>query len=840
MQQTYRIEEVVSAMGGTLLQKSADSREVRDLLIDSRKLQHPVSTLFFAIEGARLDGHNYLFDLYAKGVRSFVVSKEDVDYMSLKGADVILVKNAVDALQKLALHHRQKFSLPVIGITGSNGKTMVKEWLNQLLFEDYRIVRSPKSYNSQIGVSLSLWQIDEENNLGIFEAGISEPGEMERLEKLIKPTIGIFTNVGDAHSGGFLNIKHKTKEKLKLFVNADILIYCKDYADISTSIAEINTLSKGASDTTDRIKTLSWSQHAEADVKVTSILSKAGKSYITLLYSMQEIDFEIPFMDKASIENAIHCAVVMLYLQIPAQVIKERMLHLTGVAMRLELKKAINNCLLINDSYNADINALRIAIEFLNQQQQHAKKTVILSDILQSGKGEIELYEEVAKLLQDNGISRLVGIGPAMVHQRKTFEKNVSLEVSLYSSTEDFIQHLDVAAFSNETILLKGARRFKFEIISRLLEKKAHETVLEINLNAIAHNLKTYQSLLKPATRIMAMVKAFAYGSGSYEVASILQFNRADYLAVAYTDEGVDLRKHGIRLPVMVMNPEANSFETMIANRLEPDIYSIAQLSKFADMLAVVYREAEPYPIHIELETGMHRLGFEAAQVEGLIAELKKLKNIRVASVFSHLAASEAPEHDDYTRQQIKIFDEQSSKLVKAFDYKILRHILNSGGISRHTDAQFDMVRLGIGLYGIDASDVKQKLEVVSTLKTSVSQIKHLVPGDTIGYGRVGKAMRPTTIATVGIGYADGLSRRLSNGVGSMVIRGKSAPVIGNICMDMTMLDITDIPEAMEGDEVVIFGRQPGIEAVAKQAGTIPYELLTGVSGRVKRVYFQE
>lgn len=840
MKTEYTIEEVVKATGGKLTLHNDKSATISELLLDSRKLAHPADTLFFALKGLKLDGHNYIEELYAKGVRNFVVSKESV-IEKYSDANFIVVKSVITSLQKLAAYHRAKFKLPVIAVTGSNGKTIVKEWLYQLLHEDYHIVRSPKSYNSQTGVPLSLWRISDSHNLGIFEAGISEPGEMAKLEKMIRPDIGIFTNIGEAHNEGFLNIRHKTKEKLTLFVNTKILIYCKDYPDINQSIAEINALSKGSDETENKIKTFAWSMSAAADVQVSSLIQKNKHSYITCVYKNKELDFEIPFTDKASVENAIHCTCAMLYLGKDFATIKERMKHLAGIKMRLEMKDAINNCSIINDSYNSDFGSLKIAVDFLKQQNQHPKKTIILSDILQSGKGALELYTEVSKLLQQNAIDRFIGIGPDLMREKKMFEKIEPLQVECYESTEAFLKNLDLSSFNNEVILLKGARKYRFEVISKFFERKAHETVLEINLNAIAHNLKAYHSLLRPTTKIMAMVKAFSYGSGSFEIANVLQFNRVDYLAVAYADEGVELRKNGITLPIMVMNPEQSSFETMIHHNLEPEIYSINLLDKFSGILSLLRSDSNAkYKIHIELETGMNRLGFEPDEISALIEKIKGNEQLQIASVFSHLAASEDKDYDDFTKEQVSKFEKMSDAICRAFDYPIIRHILNSNGITRFPKAQFDMVRLGIGLYGLDSSAVVQgKLMNVSTLKTTISQIKQVRKGDTVGYGRVGKVPEDKTIAVIGLGYADGLNRKLSNGRGKVMVNGQPVPIIGNVCMDMTMVDITGV-EAQEGDEVLVFGAQPRIEDVARAAETIPYEILTTISSRVKRVYYQE
>ncbi|MBL0309156.1 MAG: bifunctional UDP-N-acetylmuramoyl-tripeptide:D-alanyl-D-alanine ligase/alanine racemase [Bacteroidetes bacterium] len=840
MNKSYTLEEIATAVVGTLAVHKSEFSAIKEILTDSRKLIHPTETIFFAITGPKKDGHDYIIDLYQKGVRNFVVNKVP-DLKNFPEAGFIIVKDSVVALQKLAEFHRNKFDFPIIAITGSNGKTMVKEWLYQLLHEDFNIVRSPKSYNSQIGVPLSLWQINEDHELGIIEAGISEPGEMQKLAKMIRPSIGLFTNISEAHSEGFLSMRHKTKEKLNLFINVKMLIYCRDYPEINQSIAEINALSKGVNETDSRIRTFTWSLNGEADVNVINVMQKAYQSYISCMYQGKELDFQIPFIDKASVENAIHCACVMLYLGKDVSVIQERVKHLTGIQMRLEMKEAVNNCTLINDSYNSDIGSLKIALDFLKQQQQHPKKTVILSDILQSGRSEVELYLEVAQLMGENKINRLIGIGPSLSRQKRLFEKNANLQWECYESTDDYLKHLDTSSFQDEAILLKGARKFRFEIISRFLERKAHETVLEINLNAIAHNLKAYQSLLKAETKIMAMVKAFSYGSGSFEIANVLQFHRVDYLAVAYADEGVELRKNGITLPIMVMNPEWHSFETMIQYNLEPEIYSFALLERFSEVLMLFGNGlSNKIKIHIELETGMNRLGFEEHEIPSLLKKLSENHFVEVASVFSHLVASEDKSQDEFTKLQMEKFDSMSRTLCVAFDYKILRHILNSSGISRHQEGQLDMVRLGIGLYGIDASEkIKGKLMTVSTLKTTISQIKKVRKGDTVGYGRVGKVSEDKTIATVGIGYADGLIRSLSNGNGKMLVGKHLAPIIGNVCMDMTMLDITGI-DAKEGDEVIIFGTGLPIEEVAKAAGTISYDILTGISARVKRIYFQE
>lgn len=828
------IAQIAAITKAKTLQPANEAFLINYLITDSRKISSVENALFFAIKGSRLNGHNYIQELYSKGVSAFVIS-EKIEIKNFPNATFLFVNDTIAALQKIAEFQRAKFNYPVVGITGSNGKTIVKEWLYQLLHQDFNIVRSPKSFNSQIGVPLSLWQMNETHNFAIIEAGISEPGEMEKLAKIIRPTIGIFTNIGDAHNEGFLNKKHKTREKLKLFAHANTLIYCKDHSEINTAVAEMKSLNN-------HLKTFAWSANVEADLRAVSIMHNSRSSFISCLYEDKIFDIEIPFTDKASVEDALHCTALMLLLKTDTTEIAARMKKLSSISMRLEMKEGINNCKIINDSYNSDIGSLKIAIDFLNQQTQQPKHTLILSDILQSGEGEIELYEQVSRQISASKITHFIGIGAALARQQKLFEKNTNCQCAFFNDTESFLKKFDTDSFQHEMILLKGARKFHFEIISKLLEKKAHETVLEINLNALTHNFKTYQSTLQKDTKIMCMVKAFAYGSGSCEVASTLQFNHADYLAVAYSDEGIELRKNGITLPIMVMNPEQRSFETMLLHHLEPDLYSHRIFDAFAEVFDLVHiKNSAPFPVHIELETGMNRLGFNEDEIDFLIEKILHQKQLKIASIFSHLAASENPDEDKFTKQQIELFKKMAEKITAKLHYKPLLHILNSSGISRHTSAQLDMVRLGIGLYGIEGNAaMEKKLLPVNTLKTTISQIKHLKEGATIGYGRSDKAKKEMRIATIAIGYADGLSRKLSNGNFAMLVNGHLAPIIGRICMDMAMLDISKIENVKEGDEVIVFGTQPKLLQMAKAAETIPYEILTGISQRVKRVYFQE
>lgn len=826
---SYSMKEVAKVTASELEENDPDHAVISELLTDSRKLADPPNSLFFAIRGDRNNGHNFIRDLYESGVRNFIVEE---GYTIPEDIKANFIRHAIPmrAMQQLAAHHRKSFNFPVIGITGSNGKTIVKEWLYQLLREDYHIVRSPKSYNSQIGVPLSVWQMSTEHNLGIFEAGISMPGEMICLHDIVLPTIGVFLNIGQAHDENFDSETDKIQEKLNLFEGADLLVYCKDYVGIHEEITDRNLSAK--------LKLFTWSRKSKADLQVGRIVRKEHEAEIQGIYRNQFLTIRIPFTDDASIENAIHCWALLLLLEVEPEVIRQRMELLSPVAMRLEMKEGLNNCSIINDSYNSDIGSLTIALDFLNQQKQHPRRTLILSDILQSGKDEYALYRQVNDLLLQKQVDRLIGIGPAISRQQNAF----TIDAKFFNGTDEFLQDLSYSAFVNETVLIKGARSFGFERISKALQQKAHETVLEINLNAVVHNLNLFRSRLKKETKLMVMVKAFSYGSGSFEIANTLQFHRADYLAVAYADEGVQLRKSGITLPIMVMNPEEQSFDAMISYRLEPEIYSFRILNKFTDVLR--RRGDIPagtrIPVHLEFDTGMKRLGFEEEELNELIIRLKNNKHLKVVSVFSHMVASDESLHDAFTREQIERFRRMSEMIQSHLNYPVMRHLLNSSGILRFPEAQFEMVRLGIGLHGIASSPQEQRqLQMVATLKTTVSQIRQVKAGDTIGYSRKGVATKDMTLATVGIGYADGFNRRLGNGVGKMLVMGQIAPVVGSVCMDMTMIDITGIP-AREGTEVIVFGSDYSILDIAKQIDTIPYEVLTAVSDRVKRVYFHE
>ena len=825
----YNIAEIAKIVKGELRHNYTDNDIIKDVIIDSRKLVSSESVLFIALKTKRNDGHRYIADLYQKGVRNFMVLQLDDELKELD-ANFIIVSDTFQSLQKFSKHHRLNFDFPIIGITGSNGKTIIKEWLYQCMNEQYKIVRSPKSYNSQIGVPLSVLQITDQHNLGIFEAGISEPEEMQNRQDIIQPQIGIFANIGHAHDQSFVDERQKINEKLKLFLKSDTLIFCSDYGSITERIYSLEVF---------RNKNLiDWSsQNKEAKFYIEQITKKQSQTEIKGLYEGNSLAFTIPFVDEASTENALHVATTMLYLGIDKKIIVEKLSELAPVAMRLELKEGVNHCSVINDSYNSDLSSLSIALDFLGQQKQHKKKTVILSDILQSGKDDFELYEEVASMLSRKNIDRVIGIGKAISRQRALFP----MEKYFFENTAEFIAYFPFTKLNHETILLKGARTFEFEKINKVLEQKVHETVMEINLNALLNNFHFFRSLTKPEVKIMVMVKAFSYGSGSFEIANLLQFHNIDYLAVAYADEGIELRKAGIALPIMVMNPEQDAFDLMIYHQLEPEIYSFNILEKLEEAIHQnIIPDNKPIGIHLKIDTGMRRLGFEKQDIDALIKRLKNNKKIIIKSVFSHLAASDEAVHDEFTLQQIKTFEQCSSKIINSFETPIIRHILNSAGISRFPDYHFDMVRLGIGIYGVASDkDIQPKLENVSSLKTTISQIKHIKKGESIGYSRSHFAQEDMTIATLPIGYADGLDRRLSNGKGLLKINSNSVPIVGNICMDMCMIDITNI-QAKEGDSVIVFGDENPISDLAKSLDSIPYEVLTSVSRRVKRVYFQE
>jgi Alr-MurF fusion protein len=803
----YTIEKIQVIINAVFLQQTANTT-IAHLAIDSRRISFAHETLFFAIKASHRDGHDFIQQAYDKGVRCFVV-EQPIAVRAYEEANFLQVADVLAALQKITAFHRLQFHFPIIGITGSNGKTIVKEWLFQLLENAYSIVRSPKSYNSQIGVPLSIWNITKAHNLGIFEAGISATNEMLSLQKIIQPTIGILTNIGNAHNEGFASKEEKLLEKVKLFHTVELLIYCNNTDWINAILEKLPC------------KKWCWGLGSNADIQVKAIEKLPYKTNITLYYNNHNTQMELAYTDDAAIENAMHCITTLLYLGYTMETISTLLPLLEPVAMRLEQKRGIHNCILINDSYSNDMNSLEIALDYLQQQNPLLQKTVVLTDIPQTGKNKKQVYQQVAELLVQKNIEDFIGIGNDLMHYQHLFtavKKN-----SFYATVPLAVQDFKEANFANQLILLKGARNFTLETFAHLLEEKVHQTVLEV-----------HQHLLQPTTQIMAVVKAFGYGSGATEIANTLQNLKIDYLAVAYADEGVALRKAGIHLPIMVMNTDAAALDALLEYDLEPEIFSFELLQtflQFAKHHALIH-----YPVHIKLDTGMHRLGFEEAAISKLVTLLKSSSFIQVKTIFSHLTSSEAKEEDTFTKAQNALFTKLCIQLEHGLGYSVTKHIANSAAILRHPDLQHQMVRMGIGMYGVTHNSIG--LEPVCTLKTTIAQIKMLKKGATVGYNRKGILTRDSTIAIVRIGYADGYSRKLGYGNGKMLVNGHLAPTIGSICMDMAMLDITDIPNVQVDDYVIVFGDTLTVLQIAEWADTIPYEILTGISQRVKRIYY--
>ena len=818
----YLPHEIATMMDAQLEMKSTEKPSV--LLLDSRQIFNPSESVFFALKGSRHDGHLFIDELYDKGVRNFVVMHKYIVSEKCSTANFYFVDDVQSALQKLVSKHRSKFNIPVLAITGSNGKTIVKEWIWQVLGEKEVITRSPRSYNSQVGVPLSVWQINNNTTLAVFEAGISQKGEMHRLETIIQPDCGMITNIGAAHQQNFSTIEEKLIEKLLLFKNTKTIFYCKDHKLIDKKINELYS----------NKRLITWGKDDKADMRIISIEHK-NKTIIKTIWNKKEYKWSLPFDDSISIENAFHVLLFLLYNGFDTEFIQQKIIQLQPVAMRMEQKEGMGGALIINDTYSSDLTSLELAIDFLEQQSRKKgmKRTIILSDMFQSGISDSNLYAKVAKMIKISDIDKLIGVGEIISSYASLFDKNAIF----FNTTDELLSDLHNFSFTKETILIKGARSFEFERIVSLLETKQHNTILEINLNALINNLNIFRSKLNINTKVLAMVKAFGYGSGSFEIASVLQHHKVDYLGVAFADEGMELRQAGISMPIIVMNPEENSFDIMLKQNLEPEIYCLRILQSFCN---VVENEGlSNIPIHIKIDTGMNRLGFRFDEIEILITELKKMPNLIVKSVFSHLAASDTAELDDFTRLQIARFENACERLQIGIGYKFLKHILNSAGIERFSYAHFDMVRLGIGLYGI-STEKDTWLENAITLKTYISQIKTIKSGESVGYGCAQHFENGGVIAVIPIGYADGLNRHLSCGVGKVMINRKLVPIVGNICMDMCMLDISNIENVKEGDEVTIFGDDYSVSELAKQLNTIPYEILTGIGRRVKRIYFKE
>lgn len=822
---TYSIEKITTLIGARLI--GDNEAEIAWLLTDSRSLCFPEETLFFALKSERNDGHNYINDLYRRGVRNFVVERIPKNISDYKEANFLKVVSTLEALQRLAERHRDEYDIPVVGITGSNGKTMVKEWLHQILSPTMTVIRSPRSYNSQIGVPLSVWLLNEQTQVGLFEAGISKPGEMSALRAIIQPTIGIITNIGDAHQENFKSKEEKCREKLSLFHDAKVICYDAD-DELIDGCVKVSGY-KG--------ERLAWSK---TDTRQDLYLSKIEKSdtetTVSYIYNGVKGEYVLPYIDEASLNNSLACTAVSLYLGLTPEALRERMAHLEPVAMRLEVKEGQHGCTLINDSYNSDINSLDIALDFMNRRPDHhgRKRTLILSDIYQSGVEAHTLYQTVSTLAKQRGVKKFIGIGPELCAQKDRIEID---EKYFFDSCNSFIASAEFRQLRDEVILIKGSRQFGFDRLTDLMVQKVHETILEVNLNAVVANLNYYRSFMKPTTKLVCMIKADAYGAGAVEIGKTLQDHRVDYLAVAVADEGVELRRNGITSNIIVMNPEMSSFKTLFDYRLEPEVYCFRLME--ALIKAAEKEGITDFPVHIKLDTGMHRLGFNPADdMPKLIDRLKHQNAIIPRSVFSHFVGSDSDDFDNFSLHQFEVFDKASKILQASFDHKILRHINNSAGIEHFPERQLDMCRLGLGLYGIDSRD-NHIINNVSTLKTTILQLRHVPKEETVGYSRKGRLNRDSVIAAIPIGYADGLSRHLGNGHAYCLVNGEKAPYVGNICMDVALIDVTDI-KCSEGDKVEIFGDHLPVTALSDILDTIPYEVLTGISNRVKRVYYQD
>lgn len=824
---TYTIEKITTLIEACRYGNA--EAYIAFLLTDSRSLCFPEETLFFALKTERHDGHHYIPELYRRGVRNFVVTEVPEDYATRYAeANFLKVADTCKALQRLAECHRNEYHIPIVGITGSNGKTVVKEWLYQLLSVDRYVTRSPRSYNSQIGVPLSVWLMNEQTEVGIFEAGISLRGEMRALREIIQPTIAVLTNIGSAHQENFASREEKCREKLVLFREAETIVYDADDELVRRTVAEMAHKGEALySSSTDR----------HAPMFVTHISKGDTETTLSYIYKQgNEERFIIPFIDDASVANSITCAMVALRLGVTPAQLAQRMRLLEPVAMRMEVKQGRHGCTLINDSYNSDVNSLNIALDFMNRRPDHQgrRRTLILSDIFQSGETAENLYREVGSLVKKREVQKFIGIGPEI--SRNSDAIPVS-EKFFFSTVDAFIRSEVFRNLRDEVILIKGARTFGFDQITDLLVQKVHETVLEVNLGAVVENLNYYRSLMKPDTKLVCMIKADAYGAGSVEIAKTLQDHRVDYLAVAVADEGATLRRNGITSNIMIMNPEMSAFKTLFDNDLEPEVYSFRLLD--ALIKAAEKEGITDYPVHIKLDTGMHRLGFDPLKdMDELISRLKHQNAIIPRSVFSHFVGADSDGFDDFSAQQFELFDKGSKQLQAAFKHKILRHIDNSAGIEHFPERQLDMCRLGLGLYGIDSRN-NEIIHTVSTLKTTILQLRQVPAGDTVGYSRKGKIEHDSIIAAIPIGYADGLNRHLGNRRGYCLVNGKRAEYVGNICMDVAMIDVTGI-DCSEGDSVEIFGEHLPVTVLSDMLDTIPYEVLTCISNRVKRVYYQD
>jgi alanine racemase len=824
---TYTIEKVTTLIGARRYgEKDAN---VGFILTDSRSLCFPEETLFFALKSCRNDGHHYIPEMYRRGVQNFVVTDVPKDYaQTYPDANFLKVLSPLKALQRLAERHRDEFDIPIVGITGSNGKTMVKEWLYQLMSPDLFVTRSPRSYNSQIGVPLSVWLMNEDTQLGIFEAGISKPGEMLALRDIIQPSIAVLTNLGAAHQENFSSMEEKCREKMILFHDVPAVVYDEDDEIINRTVNQLPDF-KG--------EKIYWSfKDKKAPMYVKTVHKDAKSAAVVCYYQGQKIEYVLPFTDDASITNSIICAAVASKLGLKAEILEKRMAKLEPVAMRMEVVEGQHGCTLINDSYNSDINSLGIALDFMRRRpdQKNRRRTLVLSDIYQSGMSPEELYHQVSEMSVERGVQKFIGIGPDLCQQADEIRVP---EKFFFTTVAQFLHSEVFASLRDEVILIKGARKFGFDQLTELLAKKVHETVLEVNLDAVVKNLNYYRSLMKPETKLVCMIKADAYGAGAVEIAKTLEDHRVDYLAVAVADEGVILRKNGITSNIMIMNPEMSAFKTMFDYDLEPEVYSFRLLE--ALVKAAEKEGITDFPVHIKIDTGMHRLGFDPKKdMDELIDRLKHQNAVIPRSVFSHFVGSDSDDFDVFSAMQFELFDTASKKLQSAFSHKIIRHIDNSAGIEHFPERQLDMCRLGLGLYGIDPRTNKT-IYNVSTLKTTILQMRKVPKGESVGYSRKTILEKDSVIAAIPIGYADGLNRHLGNRRCYCLVNGHKALYVGNICMDVAMIDVTGLP-CKEGDSVEIFGDHLPVTVLSDALDTIPYEVMTTISNRVKRVYFHD
>ncbi|MCL2168184.1 MAG: bifunctional UDP-N-acetylmuramoyl-tripeptide:D-alanyl-D-alanine ligase/alanine racemase [Lentimicrobiaceae bacterium] len=796
---------------------------ISELCFDSRKITFPEKSLFFAIKTEKNNGHSFISKLCKQKVKNFIISENIDQYKDLE-ANLYQVENPVWAMQQIAAEHRKKFFYPVVGITGSNGKTIVKEWLSTILSKDFAVIKNPNSYNSQIGVPFSVWQMNDTHSFGIFEAGISQKNEMHRLETVIKPNIGILTNIGNAHSAHFENDKEKLLEKLQLFKSSATIIYNNDNLLIRTTLEDDNF---------SHLQKISWGSDPSSYYKIIALKHLQKSTVVEFSHSPEWL--EIPFVDEASVENVLNITALLMFMGYSPSFISKQLLFLSPLSMRMEIKEAQNHSILINDTYSLDINSLRIALEFLSMQTQYSKKTLIISDFEQVNWDEKE-YFELSKIFDNHNITKMVVVGNEM---RKWHGFFPVVEKFFYATTNELLSHLDEINIRDEAVLIKGARSFKFERVVQALQLKTHQTILQIDLAALVQNLNFFKKLLLPKTKIMAMVKAMSYGLGDVELINELYYNKIDYLAVAYTDEGIVLRKRNITTPIVVLGAEANGFDMMIRYNLEPEIYNLFYLKELISTLQN-YPEIESFPIHLKIDTGMRRLGFDEDEIDEMLQLVNSCSKLKIASVFTHLAAAEDIKDDSFTNCQIHQYNEICKKIDTQISYPYFKHILNTAGIVRFPGAQLDMVRLGLGLYGFSpVPDIQSQLQSVITFKSVITQIKNIRKGETVGYNRTFTAPKDMQIAIVPVGYADGLPRELSNGTGAMLVHQKKCSIVGKICMDMTMIDVTNLGISM-GDEVIIYDKENSLTKTGASINKTPYELLTAISKRVPRIYVRE